>query len=404
MPTDADLAQPFTHALTTAIVVPGTRRHGPRRESTGSAPRCRRLVAEAERLARARVRRRRRLQRLVACRRPDRGGADARHLERAAGRRARHRAEGADDGGERRAHAAAARRARRPSARSSSARRCTSSARATSSAALYEEAGIVTELSVVRVAPSPSALALGARGDVGAPQAAAHGQGRSPEPEPRMSDTVVFIPAWNEEDNLPAVLDELREELPDADVLVVDDGSTDGTAGGRPRARRRGALVRGEPRPARGDRRRLRAGRSTTATPTAAASTRTVSIRPPSSRDCSRSSAPTRATSRSALASSPAATTRRIATGRAARAASAQRCCRRSMALVLRRPFADATSGLYAVNAKALPVLAKPVHDRRARGRGADPRRRRRPPPRGSAGEHVATARAASRSCAAARP
>src|SRR5688572_9333705 len=45
-----------------------------------------------------------------------------------------------------------------------------------------------------------------------------------------MADTLVFIPAWNEEDNLPAVLDELRAELPEADVLVVDDGSTDGTA------------------------------------------------------------------------------------------------------------------------------------------------------------------------------
>jgi glycosyltransferase involved in cell wall biosynthesis len=42
--------------------------------------------------------------------------------------------------------------------------------------------------------------------------------------------TLVFIPAWNEEENLPAVLDELRGELPDVDVLVVDDGSTDGTA------------------------------------------------------------------------------------------------------------------------------------------------------------------------------
>jgi hypothetical protein len=30
------------------------------------------------------------------------------------------------------------------------------------------------------------------------------------------------------------------------------------------------------------------------------------------------------------------------------------------MKLVLRRPFLDATSGMYAVNAKALPVLAKP--------------------------------------------
>ena len=44
------------------------------------------------------------------------------------------------------------------------------------------------------------------------------------------SDTLVFIPAWNEEENLPAVLDELREGLPEADVLVVDDGSTDDTA------------------------------------------------------------------------------------------------------------------------------------------------------------------------------
>jgi hypothetical protein len=33
---------------------------------------------------------------------------------------------------------------------------------------------------------------------------------------------------------------------------------------------------------------------------------------------------------------------------------------RRAMGLVLRRPFGDATSGLYAVNAKALPLLAEP--------------------------------------------
>ena len=44
------------------------------------------------------------------------------------------------------------------------------------------------------------------------------------------SDTLVFIPAWNEEENLPGVLDELRTGLPASDVLVVDDGSTDGTA------------------------------------------------------------------------------------------------------------------------------------------------------------------------------
>jgi len=32
---------------------------------------------------------------------------------------------------------------------------------------------------------------------------------------------------------------------------------------------------------------------------------------------------------------------------------------RRAMKLVLRRPFGDATSGLYAVNAKAIPLLAE---------------------------------------------
>ena len=40
---------------------------------------------------------------------------------------------------------------------------------------------------------------------------------------------MVFIPAWNEEANLPAVLEELRGELPAVGVLVVDDGSTDRT-------------------------------------------------------------------------------------------------------------------------------------------------------------------------------
>jgi len=47
---------------------------------------------------------------------------------------------------------------------------------------------------------------------------------------PGSADTVVFIPAWNEEASLPAVLGELDAILPDADVLVIDDGSTDRTA------------------------------------------------------------------------------------------------------------------------------------------------------------------------------
>jgi glycosyltransferase involved in cell wall biosynthesis len=46
----------------------------------------------------------------------------------------------------------------------------------------------------------------------------------------RDRDTVVFIPAWNEESALPTVLGELAAGLPDADVLVIDDGSTDATA------------------------------------------------------------------------------------------------------------------------------------------------------------------------------
>jgi len=54
------------------------------------------------------------------------------------------------------------------------------------------------------------------------------------------SDTVVFIPAWNEAENLPAVFDELEVELPGVDVIVIDDGSTDDTA---PVARGRGATV-----------------------------------------------------------------------------------------------------------------------------------------------------------------
>lgn len=55
-----------------------------------------------------------------------------------------------------------------------------------------------------------------------------------------MADTVVFIPAWNEEKSLPAVLDELGRVLPEVEVLVVDDGSTDRTADV---AASRGAIV-----------------------------------------------------------------------------------------------------------------------------------------------------------------
>jgi glycosyltransferase involved in cell wall biosynthesis len=52
--------------------------------------------------------------------------------------------------------------------------------------------------------------------------------------------TLVFIPAWNEEDSVAGVIADVRGALPGADVLVVDDGSVDATAA---RAGEAGALV-----------------------------------------------------------------------------------------------------------------------------------------------------------------
>jgi glycosyltransferase involved in cell wall biosynthesis len=52
--------------------------------------------------------------------------------------------------------------------------------------------------------------------------------------------TLVFIPAWNEEGAIAEVIRGVQASLPDADVMVVDDGSTDGTAA---RAAEAGAMV-----------------------------------------------------------------------------------------------------------------------------------------------------------------
>jgi glycosyltransferase involved in cell wall biosynthesis len=48
--------------------------------------------------------------------------------------------------------------------------------------------------------------------------------------QPTPPRTLVIIPAWNEEEALPATLTELASVRPDLDVLVVSDGSTDHTA------------------------------------------------------------------------------------------------------------------------------------------------------------------------------
>lgn len=55
-----------------------------------------------------------------------------------------------------------------------------------------------------------------------------------------MARTLVIIPALNEEAALPAVVRDLLTHVPDCDLLVIDDGSTDTTA---QRAREAGAKV-----------------------------------------------------------------------------------------------------------------------------------------------------------------
>lgn len=52
--------------------------------------------------------------------------------------------------------------------------------------------------------------------------------------------TLVFIPAWNEEASVAAVIADVRRQIPAADILVVDDGSTDATTA---RALEAGVLV-----------------------------------------------------------------------------------------------------------------------------------------------------------------
>ena len=169
----------------------------------------------------------------------------------------------------------------------------------------------------------------------------------------------MFVPAWNEEANLPGVLDELRAEIPEATVLVVDDGSTDRTA---ELAREHGAEVLSF-----GENRGLRAG---IAAGYAYAEDYGFDL-------CGRVDAD---------GQHPAAELRllleRVASGACdvavgSRFASDERLpayrytpsgtrrfgtavLRRSVAFVLRRPFLDATSGMVAASAKALPVLARP--------------------------------------------
>jgi glycosyltransferase involved in cell wall biosynthesis len=171
--------------------------------------------------------------------------------------------------------------------------------------------------------------------------------------------TLVFIPAWNEEENLPTVLEELHQELSDADVLVVDDGSTDHTAA---IAREAGAEVLSF-----GENRGLQAG---IAAGWQYALDHGYEL-------CGRVDADgqhppaelRRLLEKVAAGECDVAVGSRFASGDGYeeyryRTSHARRVgtglLRRSMAVVLGRPFQDATSGMYAANARALAVLARP--------------------------------------------
>jgi glycosyltransferase involved in cell wall biosynthesis len=171
--------------------------------------------------------------------------------------------------------------------------------------------------------------------------------------------TLVFLPAWNEEENLPAVLDELQQGLPEADLLVVDDGSTDATA---EVARAAGAEVvsfgrnRGLPAGiAAGYSYALEHGYDLCGRVDADGQHPVVELE--------------RLLERVREGECDVAVGSRFASGEgfapyrympSAPRRFGTALLRRAMKIVLRRPFFDATSGMYAVNAKALPVLAEP--------------------------------------------
>ncbi len=173
------------------------------------------------------------------------------------------------------------------------------------------------------------------------------------------ADTLVFIPAWNEEASLPSVLAEVRSELNGVDVLVVDDGSSDRTTD---IARAAGAEVLSFPR--------------NRGLPSAIASGYRYAAEQ-GYRFCGRldgdgqhpAAELRRLLERVRAGTCDVAVGSRFVSGEgyperrygATRARQfGQFVLRRLMRWRLDTPMMDATSGLYAVNERALPLLAQP--------------------------------------------
>jgi glycosyltransferase involved in cell wall biosynthesis len=172
-------------------------------------------------------------------------------------------------------------------------------------------------------------------------------------------ELLVFIPAWNEEENLAAVLAEIAAGLPEADVLVVDDGSTDRTS---EVAREGGAEVLGFPEN-RGLKVGIAAGWSYADQHGYQFAARVDADGQHPVAELARLVALVREDACDVAVGSRFVSgegyepyryrpnhTRRIGTA----------LLRRALRVPLGKRFADATSGMYAANAKALPLLAEP--------------------------------------------
>jgi glycosyltransferase involved in cell wall biosynthesis len=174
-----------------------------------------------------------------------------------------------------------------------------------------------------------------------------------------VADTIVFIPAWNEEASLHFVLDELRAGLPEVDLLVVDDGSTDRTA----EVARAGGVEVVSLGENRGLRVGIAAGYAYAHEHGYAYAGRVDADGQHPVDELARLLATVRQDEVDVAVGSRFATGDehaefRYRPSRSRRFGTA--VLRRAMRAVLGQPFQDATSGMYAVNARAMPILARP--------------------------------------------